>query len=134
MSTPEHEALAHRMKKAAEALATNDRVIPGKYVVREDPPGREARPAAPGLNYAGDYGTGTEREAIDTRKGVLDRVFENMAAMRNADRAVISQNFTHGSSGDYEAHSSLLGKSKTAGVVHDDGSLTDRVRAVAGRR
>lgn len=148
MSTPAHEELVRRFKTAAENLRTDDNgslatnegsLDKEQYTVRKPPELSEgtldarwgtAPPARP-LNYNGDYSTGVEAEAKDGRSGVLERIFKDVSAMRAADKAVISKNFDHGSSGNYEAHSALLEKTKTAEA--EDGSLTDRVRAVAGR-
>lgn len=153
MNTPSVEELSQRMKTAMESIRSGDTngKVPdnldmgtvGLLNVYPPPPDREPKtlnaqwgdtPIPRPLNWTGDYGTGTIEKARDTRRGVLERVFDGMSEARRAAQAEINANFNHGASGEYEARSALLAKEKTAAAhVHDEGSLTDRVRAVVGR-
>jgi hypothetical protein len=148
MST--HEELSERMKKAASSILSSGELednsnMPNKGVmnVYNAPKGREEgtlnarwgdNPPKQPLNWAGDHSTGVVEEAIDDRRGVLERVFDGLAPARDQARAEIAQLFEHGQSGEYEAHAAVLGKQKTASVhVPDEGSLTDRVRSILAR-
>jgi|HubBroStandDraft_1064217.scaffolds.fasta_scaffold85558_3 hypothetical protein len=153
MTTPTVEELGQRMKTAMESIRSGDTngKIPdnldmgtvGLMNVYPPPPDREPgtlnaqwgdTPIPRPLNWMGDYGTGTIEKARDTHRGVLDRVFDGMSEARRAAQSEINANFAHGSSGQYEARAALLEKEKTAAHhVYDEGSLTDRVRAVVRR-
>lgn len=136
--------LSRRMREAAGRLDDNeDQPTTGMMNVHVNPEGRKPgtldakwgdNPPARDNGYPDHYGEGVMREAKDDRHGVLKRVFDGIEQASNVAEAEVAQNFAHGASGNYEAHSPLLNRQKTAEHVPDEGSLTDKVLRTIGRR
>lgn len=73
-------------------------------------------------------------ESKKVRAGVLLRALDGKATAAKADQAIMSENFKHVASGDFEAHSCLLqGKSKLKVSHARTPTLMERVREVTGR-
>lgn len=67
------------------------------------------------------------QESVQTRRGILDREFDQFGPQGTNDRALMAANFEHVRSGQFEAHSALLQpKAKTA-------SLSERVKKLIGQ-
>lgn len=83
--------------------------------------------------YPDHYGTGALREAREDRHGVLERVFDGMNQASAAAKAEVAQHFD---TKDYQSHSPLLHKQKTAARLDEhapaEESLSDKVRRVIG--
>lgn len=80
------------------------------------------------------YSTGVKLEFHQDREALLDRIFNGMSQASAADKSIISQMFEHGKPGQHESHSPLLTRKTAAAHVQDAPTLSERVRAVAGRR
>lgn len=85
-------------------------------------------------------GAGVVREGNDDRRGLLGRIFDSLESANAEAKAEMAERFQHVASHEYEAHSPLLQREKTAAAVlvdehsPEEGSLTDRVVRIAGRR
>lgn len=80
------------------------------------------------------HGTGVKEEHHKGQRELLNRAFGGKGKAEKADQAVISQNFAHGSSGDYESRAPLLQSKAKEKVSHiRTPSLMTRVRGLLGR-
>lgn len=78
------------------------------------------------------HGTGVENKHVDTERGILDKAFSGTAAAAKADQQLISANFAHGASGDFESRQPLL-QGKSSNEAKKEPTLMEKVRSVAGR-
>ena len=77
---------------------------------------------------------GASEGAVETRQGVLHRVFSGTSEAERAVRQQIAQNFAHGARGDFEAHTALLqGASKSKVAFPRSQTLMEQVRRTTGR-
>ena len=135
------EDLKNALAKKADAAKTNENdTQKGVADVREPPPDRAPGTLdahwgdKPAVGPRGDpsvYGTSVEREAKDTRMGVLDRIFDSPRTSASAEKSVMDAYFEHANEG--QPHSPLLQRGhKTASA--DEPTLTDKVNRVIGFR
>lgn len=72
--------------------------------------------------------SGVRGAYTETQHGVLDNAFSEKATAEKADQKLISTNFAHGASGDFESNAPLLqSKSKP------QSTLMEKVRTTFGR-
>ena len=77
-------------------------------------------------------GSGAWNKHVETKHELLDKAFSGTKPAAKAEQQLISANFAHGASGDFESHApSLHAKSKTKATKEP--TLMEKVRAVAGR-
>lgn len=78
------------------------------------------------------HGSGAWNKHVETKHELLDKAFSGTQTAAKAEQQLISDNFAHGASGDFESHAPLLhAKSKTKATKEP--TLMEKVRAVAGR-
>lgn len=106
------------LDKIADQTETDEnRIVPGKLQVHTDPAGRQPgtihakwgdKPALDADGYPIAHGSGATDEAEEDRRGVLERILENVGDASTADKALISQNFH--TTDTHTPHSILLQK------------------------
>lgn len=86
----------------------------------------------PGPKDPDHHGSGPWNKHVETKHELLDKAFSGTQTAAKADQQLISANFAHGASGDFETHSPLLhAKSETKATKEP--TLMEKVRTVAGR-
>lgn len=78
------------------------------------------------------HGSGVKNKAVETQKELLDKAFSGTAMAAKADQQLISANFAHGASGDFESRQPLL-QSKSRIEITKEPTLMEKVRAATGR-
>lgn len=109
--------------KLAEVLRNND-AVPGRSNVYPEPAEEED-------TTSDSHSTGALKASRQGRSEMLDRLFTDIP---RGDRAFVAAHFSHGKSGQYEAHSPLLSKEAAAAHAPPAPTLVEQVRTVLGRR
>lgn len=92
-----------------------------------DAPWGEPGPDDPSHNSSGVW-----NKHVETKHELLGKAFSGTKPAFAADQQLISANFAHGASGNFESHApSLHAKSKTKATKEP--TLMEKVRTVAGR-
>ena len=117
------------MPKVAEALHTNENHRQKKLEELQDEPEGHSVPGNPDPLHPVNAAAWSEF-VMDNPK-LLGRAFDSYEASRRGDKSFMDQYF---SGKDYESRSPLLRKYAQAGHVPSDSTLSERVRALTGRR
>lgn len=130
-------------KRADTSLETNeDGSTANTMRLYDDPPGRdevnswgeEGPKEGDRPNQAFHNSSGVWDESKKDRQGVVNLVFEGVPNTNKADQALISENFEHGKSGDFSAHSLHLQGKSVEKISHPrTPTLQERVIRIAGR-
>jgi hypothetical protein len=146
---PEHElrdAEANFMEalKTSSSLETNeDETHHEKAVVYNDPPDRPEKgdinaPWGVDPNHPGTpmpnmmrFGDAHVDIHMDTRDGVIGRLLDSAEATTAAEQKLISENFAHGSSGEFTTHSLALRPKSKEKLSHAQSlTLSERLNQV----
>ena len=80
-----------------------------------------------------EHSDAVEAEHDKVRGGVLGKTLDSKPSADRADQALVSQNFSHGASGDFTTHSTHLRSKSVEKVSHPRSfTLGERVRKTTG--
>lgn len=117
------------MPKVAEALHTNENHRQKKLEeLQLDPEGHRIE-GNPDVHHP--VNEAAWNEFVQDNPKLLARAFDGYEASRRGDQSFMNQYF---SGKDYESRSPLLRKYAQAGHIPTDSTLSERVRALTGRR
>lgn len=137
------EAVATKIKQAADSNAktsieTNEEdSTVGGVNVYDDPEDRketkgtlDAPRGEPGPKDPFHNSDGVWEQSKDTRRGVLDRTMSGFANASEAEKKLMSENFSHVADRSFETHSALLQDKTKTGSHHP--TLSEQVKRLLG--